>query len=306
MRSCVITLTCVLALLLLGLSILAKPGRDGPDRRGEEALLASLQGVWQEVSLEGAKGKVEEKDPKLFECLKAVKVVIGKKVYTAKSYLHGVGVSAHEIKVVAIGMPLAADFINPDNNATICALFEPKGDSLRICNSARRNTLKRPEKIAATPESEVHEFKRLPAPIRSAPRPDDKNSKTLTGVWRTVEAELDGEKYNDESEGDENKDKFWMERRFYYFQDGIYTMCIARDQDLIVTHKPYHILPKEGKPAIDFTNGDDSILPAIFEQVGDRLVICWTDIGAGRPDGFRTRKNDARILLRLERVDKAK
>ena len=227
---------------------------------------------------------------------KEILVIIDRKCYRIKS----IGSVEFELNDIYFGSQADfIDFVNPNNEQTVRGLFDLKEDRL-VCCWHERKTVKRPKRIAPTSDGfAVCNYKRLHGLM-------DKHKKNeyvaLSGLWETVGYECEGKCL----EMKKDKSDFFANRRLFFFQDGLYTMVETNNLAVKVVHKPYQFEPKQGKQAINFTDDDGKLIPAIMDLQGSRLLICWNRSGDTRPDQFRTKKGDGHTLIRLKRVDTVK
>ncbi len=311
MRSAVMVGASMLAFFAAFLASEAKPDKEGQEKKEGVLELAALQGAWEQVSLERDQEKLEETEPKTFLLYKQVNVVKGNRLFTACRAGIGVGVWVYDIRAQKGGTPAAIDFVDVDTNSTARTLVEIKPDSFVACQNSVGKTLKRPEKIAATEENQVAVFQRMVPPVLTPASPEYlKNRKTLAGIWKTVEVEHDGERFNRRTKDPEKRINFWRQQRFFYFQDDFYLMCSAEGGNMAVEYSGYRIGIGKDPRAINFAKPIDpkkemgETLAGLYKLQESRLTFCWNKKdGETRPDEFGTVKGDGRLLLRLERVD---
>lgn len=266
----------------------------------QQAALARLQGVWEQVGQVDAKGRLEERKPAFFSLSRRYLVVVGPRVYTI---LSAPGVFKHEDATLHPGGdPRAIDLVDPTSRRTVCGLYDVDGDRLRFCwRVGSRRTLQRPGEIAATRDGfEVLSFRKVSPPDAVAKsRPRLQGADPFVGVWNTVGFETDGVKLEEQKPADPLLDPLRDQRRVCAFHDGILTMFLQSNLGGVqLSHWSYQI---DGKK-VTFTKPDGAKVSALFEASGDRLSICCSEDGVPRPDQIRTRPEDGRWLLRLERA----
>jgi len=292
----------ILTLFALTGFVLTASSKPTNDKAEKQKILSAIQGVWEEVSIQTHKGRLEETEPRHFEFLKHVDIIIGDRLYRVRSKGSGAAVHAREIHLNPGAKTNSVSLVCPDTNHTIRCLFEISKEKLTLCSHGGRKTLLLPEKIAATPGAfEVHVYQKL---LSDTPNRDPE-ANVITGVWETVAFEFDGEKLDDDSLDDKRRD-YWLNEKVYYFQKTIYTMCRTEGSKLRICHKPYQLVPNEGKQALNLMSEDDQLVPAIYEWAGDKMKICYNFNGGARPTQFRTEKGDGLAIMHLRRVDTAK
>jgi uncharacterized protein (TIGR03067 family) len=262
--------------------------QDGKDKKSDKEL---LQGSWSLES--GEKGG--EKPPDEF--LKSVNLrFAGDKLIFVFA-----GVEKESTyKIDASKTPKTLDF-TVDNKA-IEAIYEIKGDTLRICGAGAGEGRPAEFKSPAGSQAVLLIMKRVAAKKdKDDPREEarvrhfftsflqkeakDQDHERFQGTWQAQSAELAGEKIPDE---------FVKAVRLVIKGDKVSASFMGEAKD-----GSFKIDSSKKPKTLDLTV-DNKTIEAIYELEGDTLKVCASE--GGRPKEFKSEAGSQSILLVLKRV----
>lgn len=263
---------------------------------------APIDGIWEQISHQFRKEKPRTLDETQFRNSRALRIIQGGECYLIYP---GFEMQIIPEQVRIFGADKEIEFFRVETETIHRYSFQlPESGFLEIQAPAFSRLAKIGKENTA-----IDRYKRLPEPKRvtvaGAP----------IGIWKTATLERNGEKlepcdFPDNSVGLEEIADFARRRRAFVQDHRV--LCFRGELCAIISNmdgndiiqKPFRI--NAAKNEIDFLDQNDKLIPAIIQQKGDRMMICWNDQGGERPTEFRTQPADGRLLLNLVRVDKEK
>jgi len=265
-----------------GLEVEVGFAEDQGDKADKEQDL--FQGTWQVIAFtEGGNKKDDNETAKL-------KLVVKSDAIT----LEDMGDAKHAtFKMDSTKKPKQIDIIPEGGAEKIEGIYELTGDTLKIC--AKKGGPRPTEfKSEAGSETVLMELKRIVAKkveIKALPA---KNSDLdrITGVWKLLKARGDGE---------DALTDFVAPVRLTFDTDGTVNVQGTPKGDKGTFKIDAEANPKQ----ITLVTGEkNEAVPGIYQFDGDKLVLCFTEIAAGkeRPKEFTAAKGTKQIVFVLEQT----
>jgi uncharacterized protein (TIGR03067 family) len=120
---------------------------------------------------------------------------------------------------------------------------------------------------------------------------DEKEIKTLDGIWIPQSGELGGAKFPDEM----------LKTMKLIMKDGTYSVTVGKQDDKGTVKVDTKKKPNEMDIAGTDGPNKGKMFPAIFELDGDTLRICYDLSGKERPTAFKTETGATTLLVVYKR-----